>query len=201
MQTTNSQPLPSLAQLFKAVGIALVVAAVILVTVVLPAEYGIDPIGVGKVLGLAELNDVEQEELSASLETLPDDEATATGLVETGSEIVVRSEVPYHSEKKSVLLQPGEGIEIKARMLKGDSFVFNWGTDGGQVFVDMHGEKPDANGEFTSYWEEKRYSNAQGSFTAPFDGSHGWYWRNREKEPLELSLEVSGFYEELYTPK
>jgi hypothetical protein len=64
----------------------------------------------------------------------------------------------------------------------------------------MHGEKPDADDEFTSYWEEKRFSNASGVFTAPFDGTHGWYWRNRENRPVAISLKVSGFYDALFQP-
>jgi hypothetical protein len=40
--------LPSLRQLNRATLIALGAAAVILVTTVLPAEYGVDPTGVGR---------------------------------------------------------------------------------------------------------------------------------------------------------
>ncbi|HYW14589.1 MAG TPA: hypothetical protein VE891_00355 [Allosphingosinicella sp.] len=44
--------LPSKRQLNRATLIAAGVAAAILVTTVLPAEYGVDPTGVGRVLGL-----------------------------------------------------------------------------------------------------------------------------------------------------
>lgn len=46
------QSLPSTARLLKATGLAIAVASVLLVTVVLPAEYGIDPTGIGTRLGL-----------------------------------------------------------------------------------------------------------------------------------------------------
>jgi hypothetical protein len=39
--------------------IALIVAAVVLVVAVLPAEYGIDPLGTGKALGLMDLAKAE----------------------------------------------------------------------------------------------------------------------------------------------
>jgi hypothetical protein len=64
----------------------------------------------------------------------------------------------------------------------------------------MHREKPNADGEFTSYWEERQSDNAHGSFVAPFAGSHGWYWRNTKKNPVTISLQISGFYEKLYKP-
>src|SRR4030095_15515352 len=47
--------LPSTGRIVAASAIALVVALVVLVVAVLPAEYGIDPLGTGKALGLLEL--------------------------------------------------------------------------------------------------------------------------------------------------
>ena len=55
------EELPSSAQLVKSTIIAAVSAVVILVTVVLPAEYGIDPTGVGKALGLAEMGEIKTQ--------------------------------------------------------------------------------------------------------------------------------------------
>ena len=53
--------LPSSGQLLKSTIIAAVSAVVILVTVVLPAEYGIDPTGVGKAIGLAEMGEIKTQ--------------------------------------------------------------------------------------------------------------------------------------------
>lgn len=197
-QTTISEPLPSLTQLFKALGIALLVAAVILITVVLPAEYGIDPTGIGKALGLTELNAANTEETETA--ALP-----ATAVIETADAVqsfatVTKSESPFQSKQMTILLEPGKGMELKALMREDEQFVFNWQTDGGQLYVDMHGERPNAGDEFTSYWEEKQADSAYGGFTAPFDGSHGWYWRNRTKAPVTINLEISGFYEKIYKP-
>ncbi len=52
MINENGQPLPSVRQLLRAILLASGVAAVILVGAVLPAEYGIDPTGAGRRLGL-----------------------------------------------------------------------------------------------------------------------------------------------------
>src|SRR3546814_3887003 len=73
----------------------------------------------------------------------------------------------------SLTLAPGKGAEIKAHMNQGDTFVFHWTADAA-VAVDMHGERVDAaKDEYTSYWIEREQSEASGTFTAPFDGSHG----------------------------
>jgi len=47
--------LPTSAQLLRSTVIAIVAAAAILVSIVLPAEYAIDPTGIGRMLGLAEM--------------------------------------------------------------------------------------------------------------------------------------------------
>ena len=53
--------LPSSAQLIRSTVIAAASAVAILVTVVLPAEYNIDPTGIGGVLGLAEMGEIKTQ--------------------------------------------------------------------------------------------------------------------------------------------
>ncbi|MDH5453962.1 MAG: hypothetical protein OEX14_11475, partial [Paracoccaceae bacterium] len=64
MYNTN-QPgpddLPSSAQLVKSTIVALGVAVVILFTAVLPAEYGIDPTGTGRMLGLTRMGEIKNQ--------------------------------------------------------------------------------------------------------------------------------------------
>lgn len=51
----NPDELPSAGRLFRSTVLAAFVALVILIMVVLPAEYGFDPTGVGHLLGLTEM--------------------------------------------------------------------------------------------------------------------------------------------------
>ena len=55
----NPADLPSSAKLIKSTIVAAVVAAFLLVIAILPAEYGIDPTGVGKVLGLTKMGEIK----------------------------------------------------------------------------------------------------------------------------------------------
>lgn len=185
----NPSPLhPTTPQLLKATAGALLGAGLVLVTAVLPAEYGLDPTGIGKALGLTALS--------------AEDGATAptahAPLVPT--EAVIAYGAPYRSGELSLILQPNEGAEIKAVMRAGESFVFGWTTDGGAVNFDMHGERIDAGEEFTSYWKDRAQTSAYGSFVAPFDGTHGWYWSNRGNAPVTVTVRVSGYFEKLYRP-
>ena len=209
MTTHTTQPLPTLPQLIKATVLALIFAAAILITAVLPAEYGIDPTGIGKMLGISKLSAPNAPALDsmsstplpvASTATLPGDTVVVAPVVQTPTATVVKSEVPFRSDEMMLTLQPNEGSEIKASMRKGEQFVFNWVVDGGKVNFDMHGERPNAGKEFTSYWKAQQQTNAQGTFTAPFDGTHGWYLRNRGDKPVTVKVNVSGFYEKLYRP-
>lgn len=51
---------PTSRQLIRSAIIAVVVATLILVTCVLPAEYGVDLTGVGRVLGLTQMGEVKR---------------------------------------------------------------------------------------------------------------------------------------------
>lgn len=178
----------SIPQLLKATGIALAGAAVLLVTTVMPAEYGVDPTGIGKALGLSALH---APEASA---------ASPAGSAPKPEMAVIANEAPFQTQEMILVLQPDEGTEIKALMREGDSFVFTWKTEGGPVNFDMHGEPPNAGEEFSSYWRDKAQTSAHGNFIAPFEGTHGWYWRNRGSSPVTVTVRVSGFFEKLYKP-
>ncbi|MDQ3511769.1 MAG: hypothetical protein M3414_08860 [Pseudomonadota bacterium] len=199
---------PSTRRLLTATAVAIVVAGVILVTTVLPAEYGIDPTGIGSRLGLdvlagtAEAGELPATAPPAAATSATEAELDAVGQpaqpVEAGP--VSKREVAYHSDTMSLVLPPGKGAEIKAAMKSGDGMVFHWSASG-DVAVDMHGERTGAaNDEYTSYWIERSQRQASGTFNAPFDGSHGWYWLNRSNEPVTVRVEVTGFQEKLYRP-
>lgn len=187
---TSESPLhPTTPQLLKATAAAALAATLILLIAVVPAEFGRDPTGLGRRLGLTAL--------SAAPE--------ATSLVPAGAApeaaaAVIASPAPYRNGEMSLILGPNEGAEIKAKMHSGDSIVFGWTSAGGPVNFDMHGEKPNDGDRYTSYWKDRGQHSAHGSFTAPFDGSHGWYWKNKGSTPVTVTVKISGYFETLYRP-
>lgn len=56
---TTPTPPASSAGLLRATLLALAVAGLLLITIVLPAEYGIDPTGVGRVIGLTKMGEIK----------------------------------------------------------------------------------------------------------------------------------------------
>jgi hypothetical protein len=190
MTPANNPTLPTVPQLRKATGVAIVAAAAILVAFVLPAEYGIDVTGIGKLLQIKKLN----------AEAPPSPAPLATASAGAAEVTLIKSQMPFNESEMSLILQPNQGGEIKALMRQGEHFVYTWSAEGGKVTVDMHGERPNAGKEFTRYWKDKQQAGDQGSFVAPFDGIHGWFWRNHSDKPVTIKVKVSGFFEKLYVP-
>lgn len=185
------------ATLAKASAGAAAAAAVVFTLFVLPAETGIDPTGVGTALGftaMASAADTEADEAAASSLT------PAAGAI-AQSQASIAKATPMRSDEMTVVLPPHRGTEVKAHMTKGDSLIFRWEAKGGLVKLDMHGEPTNGkDDEFSSYWKEKEIQEAQGTFTAPFDGTHGWYWRNNGETPVTVTVRTNGFYKDLFRP-
>ena len=176
--------LPSRAQLLRSSAIAMVTAGVLLTTVVLPAEYGIDPTGIGSVLRLTEMGRIKMALANEALA----DKGTAPAQA--------RAAAPgMRSDEMQVTLAPGAGTEVKMAMRKGATVRYEWKTDGGVVNHDTHGEPENAApNTFHRYKKEKDVTGNSGEFSAVFDGHHGWFWRNRGDKPVTITLKTSGAY-------
>ncbi len=201
--TTASAQLPyqaSTRALCRATLAASTAAAAILLLFVLPAEWGIDPTGAGKAMGLTRMAETDESEESAQAPVASAAGAPVLTIAPQIKENIATS-TPWRADEKTVSLEPHSGIEIKAHMAKGDRLVFRWAANGGAVRMDMHGEPTNGKeGEFSTYWKQKDLTEAQGSFIAPYDGTHGWYWRNGGEVPVSIELKTTGFYRDLFQP-
>ncbi|MEM6988149.1 MAG: hypothetical protein AAF499_16625 [Pseudomonadota bacterium] len=156
--------------LLATVGAALV-ALVLLVTVVAPAEYGYDPTGIGKRIGMDRL-----------YHSAP----AARVLWDTSDS--------RQSDSARVTLAAGEGVEVKALMQEGQQLLYNWAATGGPVYLELHGD-PTSGAAYSSYKVIESSERGQGGLTAPFDGLHGWYWRNDGASDVLITLDTTGYYD------
>ena len=213
LPVSGAHELPSSRRLLHSTAIAVATAAVLLVTVVLPAEYGVDPTGVGRVLGLTRMGEIKmalakEAEAAAAADSTnaarPTTPATASPAAPSPS--VVAPATPTASAPDSVsksdetriTLRPGEGKEVKLVMRRGARATYAWSADGGGVNFLTHGDT--ANAPANSYHTYGRGTGArsdEGAIVAVFDGMHGWFWRNRGTAPVTLTLRTSGDYQEL----
>ena len=168
-----------------ALGAALLVAGLILVMFILPAEFAVDPLGTGAKLGLLPLGEVGQQ-----VDALNNTAATATGQ----GVIVATQEKPFQQESIDFKLAPHEGMEYKYRLDKGDALLYAWNASG-PVNYEFHAEPDGAPAGYAQTYEKKTaQSRASGTLTAPFPGIHGWYWENTTDQEVTVTLKSAGFY-------
>lgn len=176
-------------RLLGAVAASLAIAGVVLVVAVLPAEYGIDPLGTGEALGLNRLAAVGESGAATDIADLQALEAVRPGANTAQPAVFKRDTIEFE-------LGPFEGMEYKYRVdQKGAAFVYAW-TSSAPVNVDFHGEPegaPKGTAEF--YEQTKGTSAAQGTFYAPAPGIHGWYWENQGADVVTVKLTSAGFYD------
>ncbi len=152
-------------------------AALVFVLFVLPAEFSIDPTGLGSVLGI--------EGLSQSSGTLS---------LAPPTSFVVRDTEPKR-ETLEIAMAPGEEMELKLAMREGDVVVFSWSTDGEAIYSDLHAEAFGGfEGEAVRYREDTSTATSFGAIHAPFAGNHGWFWRNDHAQAVTVTLILDGFY-------
>ncbi|MBA3625985.1 MAG: transmembrane anchor protein, partial [Methylibium sp.] len=199
------------------------------------AEYGIDPTGIGRVLGLTEMGEIKtslaaEADAAAQVAAAPVADAgplQATPAPMAGAEPVPASPAPATADpapvaaapatpaeavpakptapveatpaaqthEMTVTLKPGQAAEIKLDMRKGAEVAFEWTTRGGPVNYDTHGDTPTAAKDFYhGYGKGLQVTGDKGVLQAAFDGKHGWFWRNRSKGNVSVTLNTRGEY-------
>jgi hypothetical protein len=184
MQDSNP-PVQSVKSLTLASISAMFLAGLVLVTAVLPAEYGIDPTGFGGMTGLTSLSSTSKPP-SAVAGVCPESQVAISA-----AQAAVAAQ---WQDTVKIVVPAGEGLEYKFHLLKGAALEYSWTTDGAALYFDFHGEpQGDKTGYFKSY-KETTDSQSSGSLSAPFEGSHGWYWENKSSAPVTVVLNTKGAY-------
>lgn len=109
----------------------------------------------------------------------------------------VGREGEFKTETVIINLAMDGSTEYKAIMKQGDAVVFHWKTNRGNVYYDYHGHDAAFGDEFFTRYDEGEGSERSGSMVAPYDGQHGWYFLNIEEGPTTITLNVSGFFDEI----
>lgn len=163
------------------IGGGLAIAAIGIVAIVLPAEFGMDPLGTGKALGLTKLAEPAMSE------------ELVRGAKRTG--VLTVSETPLAREQWDdqwqVTLAPYEGIELKYTLNQGAAIEFAWdATD--TVEYDLHAHPFDGGTELTESYAIDEGRQMQGRYVAAFTGLHGFYWQNRNMADVTVTIRAAG---------
>ena len=163
---TESAALPSRRKILTAVAGAFVVAVALLVGAILPAEYGIDPVGTGRLLGLLALGQ---------------------------SQPFATEEGEYRVDRAELSLYPAEWVEYFYRLDEGSNMVFTWDATG-PVTYNFHASPDGAPAGYAESFDAQDLAEGHGTYPAPFTGIHGWYWENIGTEEITITLTTAGFY-------
>lgn len=163
---TETAALPSRRKVLAAVAGAFVVAVALLVGAILPAEYGIDPVGTGRLLGLLALGQ---------------------------SQPFATEEGEYRVDRAELSLYPAEWVEYFYRLDESSNMVFTWEATG-PVTYNFHASPDGAPAGYAESFDAQDLAEGHGTYTAPFTGIHGWYWENIGTEEITISLTTAGFY-------
>lgn len=185
--------LPTTKQLFRSTLIALATATAILFLIVLPAEYGVDPTGVGEFLGLKSMGEIkvslEEESIAES--------SVDKRLIEVDDELVSKENSISKTDIIERTIAPGEAIEFKMEMKEGAIVQYSWKTTNGKLNYNAHGDGYKGTEKSITYKTGRMIASDAGELLAAFNGYHGWFWRNREDNPVTLRLETQGKYLQL----
>ncbi|NDV02811.1 hypothetical protein [Pseudoroseicyclus tamaricis] len=183
-------PAPERPRLLRQLGIAALAATAVTVLFVLPAEYGIDPTGVGGATGLTRISEPQ--------------ELVVTPVSDVPFEIARSHAVPYRED--TIMVRVGGldefygQVEYKLTMQAGDTLLYSWSSPE-ELYYEFHGhDDPNAHDPGAGPMEVMEYENgrateASGVLTAPIDGIHGWFLANRKMEPVMMELHLAGWYE------
>ena len=146
---------------------AFVVATAAFFAFILPAEFGIDPTGIGGALRLTGLGGSPPRDLH-----------------HTDADLV--------QDFRVFELAPFESVELKYDLAAGDGFVYAWSATGEVVF-DLHAEPEGAEPGVAEGFAQGRDTADAGTYVARFAGIHGWFWENRGATTVTVRLRMNGF--------
>jgi len=157
-----AQPLPNRTLLWMFLA-ALAIATLIVLLVVLPAEFRIDPTGFGRLTGLDRL--AEPSSAAAPVTAAP----TKTAQFYT---------TPYREDRIDIPLAAIDGeLEYKVRMRAGETITYSWEVEGipnpDEFYFDFHGEvPPSAPGVKVRVeeYQQQTGTRSSGALVAPFAG-------------------------------
>lgn len=171
---------------------ALAIAVLIVFGAILPAEFNRDPLGIGRLTGVARLW------------------APAEKTVDTrrgGAALAREFDRPFRTDIVEIPLggfltgAANSELEYKVRMRAGEAVVYSWSVTGttrpDDFHFDQHGHTtPAAGEEMTVATYKQGFGLTQnGTLTAPFEGIHGWQFSNSSEQPVVVRLKLAGFYE------
>ena len=170
---TSGAPPLSVRRIGFAALASLVAALLVFAGAVLPAEYGVDPLGTGELFGFLALAQVAA---------------------------VAAEEDEYRTDTVELSLRPEEWVEYTYRIQEGSTMLYSWRATGPLAY-NLHSAPDGAPAGYAESFDAQENDFAHGSYTAPFTGVHGWYWENLGSADVTISFSSAGFYRDAHVAR
>jgi hypothetical protein len=182
---------PSKLHLLLLSSAAAILAALLFVAVILPAEFHRDPTGFGRFTGLDRLAGPRQVAVPLRGSSTPGNVAMYYATAFRTDFI----DIPL----SSVYSPQGSELEYKVKMKSGGSVVYSWTVpqvaNPEEFYFDFHGESLSKPEPLVVEYLQSTGNSSNGMLLAPMEGVHGWYFQNQSDTPVVVRLKLSGFYE------
>ncbi|MEZ4945092.1 MAG: hypothetical protein R2804_06165 [Cyclobacteriaceae bacterium] len=132
----------------------------------------------------SEGNHEEQEEFTT-------EEGVSTSATSTDESSIITTN---REDSVTVIVPANKGVEYKFNLKQYEKLTYKWTTTT-PLYFDFHGEPLDyAKTKYFESFTEGTADKMKGTMTAPFEGSHGWYWKNTTGKDVSVTLVTKGNY-------
>lgn len=133
-------------------------------------------------------NDTGQEEFEVG------EEPTTVASDKTNVSNVSNEVLSNQEDRVTIKVPANEGLEYKFYMKQYEKLTYEWTSDA-PLYSDFHGEPLDyATTKYFESFTKATSDNVKGIMTTPFEGSHGWYWKNNSNKEVSMTLKTKGNY-------
>jgi hypothetical protein len=173
-------------------GGGLVAGALIVLGAIMPAEFNTDPLGIGKLSGIARLWAPDEKKVDTN---------TAGGPLAREYDTPLRTDVIEIPLTDFLGGAKGSELEYKVAMKQGATLVYEWEAVGAKnpddIGFDFHGHTtPEPGQQMTvASYKASRGVSQKGALTAPFDGIQGWQFSNFGDGAVVIRVKLTGFYD------
>ncbi|MBK8837663.1 MAG: hypothetical protein IPO30_02915 [Hyphomonadaceae bacterium] len=170
----------------------LLAGALIVLGAIMPAEFNTDPLGLGKLSGIARLWAPDEKTIDTN---------TAGGPLAREYETAPRTDVIEIPLTNFLGGAKGSELEYKVHMKQGATLIYEWEAVGvsrpDNFGYDFHGHTtPEPGQEMTvATYKQARGVSQKGALTAPFNGIQGWQFSNFADTPVVVRVKLTGFYD------
>jgi hypothetical protein len=194
VQPPPPESLPSTRRLLVLSVLAAIAVSIVWVGIVLPAERGVDPTGLGRLTGLEMMGRIK---LELAMDAADHEDADRLGREADSLTLVTTPDTAGapRTDETRIGIAPRDSSDVFLIMRRGAAVTFEWSSSGSGVDVVTLGDSLNTpRRAHHIYRRDAGRTTGSGELGAAFDGFHGWRWHNKTDSVVTIRLKTSGRY-------